>query len=415
MTPAINTPSVASVALPRWKRIASAGQLIVALVATLAFLGYLLRSPAASTEPTEQRTAAPPEPVSLLGEGRIRIDPTSPLNAKFQVAEVVPVRITAPILRVTGTVVASLRPGHATPEDLALEAVASTALAASRPNTYWQFSTADILTLFTDWQRAKADIAFTRMQLTSSKALAEARLTAQKALVERLEKYVAAGTDAKKDLDVARADLIQVRMTGQKEIHEAEKASMNAIRDEASTAKQLQQAGLDPAMLSTVTSDVDIVMADVPEGFLGRAKSGQSCEAQFFGIPNTIFTGKVRSIAPVITKDRRSLRVLFTIDDLRDQLRPGMFAEIGLGTDPREALLAPAEGAIHIARNDYLLVETGEPGVWRIAQVELGELRNGKIEVHRGLQSGDRVLGQGAILLKPVIVKSLRSATEGSP
>src|SRR5205085_1314404 len=125
---------------------------------------------------------------------------------------------------------------------------------------------------------------------------------------------------------------------------EAETALLKAKRDELTFARQLQQAGLDPALLTSVTSDVDIVMADVPERFLGTVKVEQQCQAEFFGIPKQLFRGKVKSIAPVISKERRSLRVLFTIEDLNDQLRPGMFAEIGLGIDEREALLAPSEG-----------------------------------------------------------------------
>ena len=148
-------------------------------------------------------------------------------------------------------------------------------------------------------------------------------------------------------------------------------------------------------------------MADVPEGFLGRVKIGDGCEARFFGFPDQTFTGRVKSIAPVIARERRSLRVLFTVDDLHDQLRPGMFAEIGIGTDARDALLAPAEGVVHVGRADYLLVATPGPEVWRVTPVEVGELREGRLEIVKGLKPGDRVLGQGTILLKPAIVAAV--------
>src|SRR5262249_52501848 len=157
---------------------------------------------------------------------------------------------------------------------------------------------------------------------------------------------VKGGTDSEKDLAAAQADLLQAKLQGRKDIYEAETAIRVAMRNEAATSRQLQQAGLEPALLNSVTSDVDIVMAEVAEGFLTRGKVGQGCEARFFGIPDKIFKGTVNSISPVVAKDRRSLRVLFMIDDPSDELRPGMFAEIGLGTDAREALLAPAEGVL---------------------------------------------------------------------
>jgi multidrug efflux pump subunit AcrA (membrane-fusion protein) len=90
-----------------------------------------------------------------------------------------------------------------------------------------------------------------------------------------------------------------------------------------------------------------------------------------------------------------------------------MFAEIGLGTDPRNALLAPADGVVHVGRTDYLLVATPSPDVWRVTPVEVGELREGQLEIVKGLKAGDRVLGQGTILLKPAIVASVGSSDFG--
>ena len=145
-------------------------------------------------------------------------------------------------------------------------------------------------------------------------------------------------------------------------------------------------------------------MADVPEAMLARVKVGQGCQARSFGVPNQVFTGKVNSIAPVLSKERRSLRVLFTINDPDDQLRPGMFAEIGLGTDPRDALLMPTDGVIHIGRADYALVAAGE-GRWRGVEVKVGEPLGNEVEILDGLQRWRQVLGKGAILLKPALVK----------
>jgi len=84
-----------------------------------------------------------------------------------------------------------------------------------------------------------------------------------------------------------------------------------------------------------------------------------------------------------------------------------MFAEIGLGTDPHETVLMPAEGVLHVGRADYALVGT-DSGVWQITEVTVGELTDAGVEILAGLQGGERVLGTGAILLKPFVVKALQ-------
>jgi hypothetical protein len=382
------------------------------LAATLAALAYLLFVPTARPAPsTEFESAA--SAVRVVGPGVVRVEPDTPLGRSLQVVTVRQTRVTAPVLTVTGTVVASLRPGNTTKAPPGLLAVAGVPAPVGRGSDYWQFNSPEVLTAFTDWQKSKADVAFAGTQLVAIRQLADARLDAQHKLVERFVKLVAAGTDTEKDLAAARADLKQAEITGRKDVHEAETAVRVAQRNEAALARQLQQAGLDPALLTSVTSDVDIVMADVPESYLDRVKAGQGCEARFFGLPGQAFAGQVKSIAPVISKERRSLRVLFTVTDLNDQLRPGMFAEIGLGTDPRDTLLAPADGVVHVGRADYMLVGAESPDTWRATEVRVGDLRGAEFEVVTGLKPGDRVLGRGAILLKPLVVTAVRAA--GAP
>jgi multidrug efflux pump subunit AcrA (membrane-fusion protein) len=175
----------------------------------------------------------------------------------------------------------------------------------------------------------------------------------------------------------------------------------------------LQQSGLEPKLLKSATADLDVIVADVPEAFLSRVKVGQQCRARFFGIPGQDFPGNVESILPVLSRERRTLRLLFVIDDPKDQLRPGMFAEIGLGTEARDALLAPADGILHVGRADYALVAGQGEGVWRVAEVQVGEPQARQVEVLSGMADGDRVIGKGAILLKAIVARSLQDEASG--
>lgn len=381
------TPRVAS----RWSRLWARFQFILCLGLTAGVLGYLLWGPEARPRAAaEDQPSAAPESVRLVSHNHIRVVPGCPLCQMLQVATVKPVEITDPVLTVTGTVVASLRP------------------APGKDTDCWQFNTPELLTAYTDWQKAASDIEFSETQLGQIRQLAETRISAQEKLVERMKRLVAAGTDTEKDLAAAQAELIQAQIQGRKEIHEAETAVRLARRTEAALARQIQQAGLEPELLRAGKSDVDIVMADVPEGMVTRVRPDQACQARFFGLPNLVFSGHVRAIAPVLSKEHRSLRVLFAIRDPQDLLRPGMFADIGLGTDPRPALLMPPEGIVHVGRSDYALVCSNEND-FRVTEVQVGELHDQQLEILGGLSAGDRVAGKGVILLKPIIIEALQS------
>ena len=208
----------------------------------------------------------------------------------------------------------------------------------------WQFATPDLLSAFADWQKAVVDTKFQETQLKAIRELNESRIDAQQEVVTRMEKLVAAGTDTQKDLVAERTNLIQFKIQGRKDIHEAETNVEVARRTEATLARQLQQAGLEPTMLRSAAAEGEIVVAEVPERLMDRVKLDMTCEVRFYALPNRVFTGKVSCISPVISKDKRVLNVQFVVKDPQNAIRPGMFAQIGLGTDKRQSLLMPADG-----------------------------------------------------------------------
>ncbi|HEX3313790.1 MAG TPA: efflux RND transporter periplasmic adaptor subunit [Gemmataceae bacterium] len=393
-------------------RILSTGQFLIALGLTCAALAWLLLVPAAETVEKKDERQPPNEVVTVVGDRLISIRPDSIIakNLAKDCATIEAIEVSTPKVTVTGRVVASLRPGG-----------------AGKKSDYWQFDTAENLTAYTDWQKAIADIAFSDEQLKSISKLADARIEAQKKVVDRLEKTVADGSDARKDLDAERANYVQLQIQGRKDKHEAETQLRLAQRTEAATARQLQQGGLEPELLAATTKDVDIVMAEVPEVRIDDVKVGQKVTATFVSLGTKPYFGAIDRIAPTLSKDRHSLRVLCKVKDLLDELRPGMFADIGLGTDKRDAILVPAEAVLHIKRWDFVLVAHDEKaGIWRVARVKIGDLHNEKgvecLEVLSGLKTGARVLSRGAILIKPIVVQSLAvdpswmaSANEGRP
>lgn len=375
-----------------WFRIQFVLSLAIAggVLAYIAWMPTGLHRPEVETPRIERESV-----VEAVGPGLVRVDPESSLFRKLRIDVAESREITSPKLQVTGTVVASLRPvGEAGSEE-------------------WQFDDPEVLEVFHEWQRVLIDINFAEEQVERIKELTETRTLAQRKIVERLERLVAAGTDTAADLEEARAELLEREIEGRREIHEAETELRRAHQEEAVLVRRLQLVGLEPATFDDATKDIDVVVADVPEESQHLVRVGQQCEARFFGLRREVFPGVVRSIAPVLSPERRSLRVLFFVDDPDDKLRPGMFAEIGMGTEPREAILIPESSIIHIGREDYVFVQ-GEEGeeTWRVVPVEVGDTVNGLAEMFTGLNPGDRIITEGAILLKPAAAASLTGNTD---
>ncbi len=375
-----------------WSKISFAVQFFVSVAIAAAAVLYLTVVPG-HHEPTHDETrGAPPQVATEVGPNLVRVEPDSELAGKLASVVVAVEKVSFAKLRVPGSVVASYRPGMDQRDD------------------YWQFDDPDVLDTFQDWQRAKLDIEFAKEQLERVKELAEVQVAAQKKVVDRLERLVRAGTDTEADLEIARAEYLSAEIEGRQSVHEASTDLRVARQEEAVARQQLQLAGLEPRLLEQATTDDDIVLAFIPEEHVKRVFVGQQCEARLPSLPGRIYPGEVRSIAPALSRERRAVSVLFFVEDPDDEMRPGLFADIAVGTEPRAAVLIPTLGVIHIGLNDYVFVATDEPGVYRVVQVSVGMERGPRIEIESGLQAGDRVLTQGAILLKPVAVAALQQA-----
>ncbi len=330
---------------------------------------------------------SPGEAVRVTGPSAIFVDHRTPLAAHLELVEVARESVAYPLLTVTGSVVARIRPG------------------AEPLRERWQFASIEIASDYADWIKADTDIEFSQRQLESTRTLVAAQIDRYEKVVNHLNKV--AKEIAGKELRTAEADLVQARLQGQKDIFAAETALRLAGRQKVALERKLSQAGIEPVVLSRAREGMVLISANVPEAKISLVEEGQSCEARFFSLPTRVFMARVEALGTVLSTTRRTMRVLFDLDDLKDQLKPGMFAEVGLGTNPREALLVPTNAVLHIGSGDYVFKVAGDAEHFQVVEVQISESRGEKVEVRSGLAAGDRIAGNEAVLLKPLAVQSL--------
>jgi cobalt-zinc-cadmium efflux system membrane fusion protein len=363
-------------------------------IATIAVVVSLLWPPPARQASAKPAAATVSTAFHLSPEGDIIIPADSSLREKVEIVQVEPEEVSFPLLRVTGSIVARLIDTAKVPQER---------LKAAEDR--WQFSSEDLASTYAEWLKTQTEIDTAKKQLAKVQQLTDTTVNHLTAVVERTKKLYESGTEAGKELQKAKVDLEQAKLQGQKDLYAAQSNLRLAEKNLDSLERRFQQAGIDPAIFETNEEDTTLIVANVPEQKMALVHEGQSCAAQLYGYPGRQFTGHVERIGETVSQDRRTMRVLFHITDSEDLLKPGMFAEVGLGTDKRPALLVPAEAMLHVANTDYLLVAEGD-GHWRITACEIGESHGTKVEVTSGIAAGDRIIGRGAILLKPLVVQA---------
>ncbi len=378
--------------ISRTVRLWRSGWMLVAGIAAVVIVGMLVRPSRSHEAGAAVRSHSLRSPEDLVGvdeSGLILVKPDTPLARNLEVISVIKQVTNVARLKVTGSIVARIRPGT---EPLAER---------------WQFASADVASGYVDWVKSQADIEFNRQRLATTRELTQSQIDRFQATVDRLLPLAPQGGIAGKDLRMAEADLVQAKLQGQKDVFEAETAVRAAERQKTALERQLAQAGIEPIVFSRARDGMVLVSANVPESKISLVKHGQPCDVIFYGFPGKIFSAHVEELGSVLSTERRTLRVLFDLTDLDGELKPGMFAEVGLGTDTREVLLVPANAIVHLGRNDYVFRQTADGQHFAVVEVQISESRGDQVEVLKGLQPGDRIAGNEAVLLKPLAVRSL--------
>lgn len=152
---------------------------------------------------------------------------------------------------------------------------------------------------------------------------------------------------------------------------------------------------ISPGDVITTLDDTSVIKLDfaVPENFVSTLREGLSVRATAPAFPGRTFTGKVASIDSRVDINTRSVTVRALLTNEDGALKPGMFLNVDLAKDEREAVVIPEEALTPEAEKQYVFVVTDGKAVRR--EVRIGGRRPGSVEILDGLNVGDSVVVEG--------------------
>jgi membrane fusion protein (multidrug efflux system) len=173
---------------------------------------------------------------------------------------------------------------------------------------------------------------------------------------------------------------------------------------------------ISPGDVITTLDDTSVIKLDfsVPENFLASLREGLSIRATAPAFPGRSFAGSVASIDSRVDMNTRSVIVRALLANEDGALKPGMFLNVTLANDEREALVIPEEALSPEADRQYVYVVTD--GKVSRREVRIGGRRPGSVEVLAGLTAGERVIVEGTQKVRDgAMVRSTERASEESP
>jgi len=143
------------------------------------------------------------------------------------------------------------------------------------------------------------------------------------------------------------------------------------------------------------------VEVSVPERFLSLLKLDQTIELRVAAFPGRKFTGQVYFIAPQVDTNTRTALVKAKIANADFALKPGMFANLDLTLQLRDAAVVVPEPAIMVNADKAMLYLVDKDMNAQLRPVKLGVRSAGVVEILEGVEAGQLVIVEGVQKVRP--------------
>ena len=141
------------------------------------------------------------------------------------------------------------------------------------------------------------------------------------------------------------------------------------------------------------------VSADVPESSIRFVQVGERIDVTLSAYPGEAFRGRVTRIADTVDPQTRTVKVRAELDNSHGRLRPEMFGSIRHTEAIRTMPVLPPGAVVQGDGRSVVFVEEA-PGRFRQTDVKVGPRAGDLLPVLAGVKPGDRVVVDGAMLLK---------------
>jgi cobalt-zinc-cadmium efflux system membrane fusion protein len=176
---------------------------------------------------------------------------------------------------------------------------------------------------------------------------------------------------------------------------------------------ELVEPGSDVMLLADLTTVwvwADIYEQDLPRLIQARNLGPIPVNVLVRAFPGQPFEGKIDYVGATMEERTRTVKVRATVENTDRLLRPGMFCEIRMGVGTREEALAIPEGALLSDEGRDFVFRHWKEDYYVRRPVKRGREFPDRVEILEGLEPGDRIVVEGAFLLKSDILREKMGA-----
>jgi cobalt-zinc-cadmium efflux system membrane fusion protein len=132
-----------------------------------------------------------------------------------------------------------------------------------------------------------------------------------------------------------------------------------------------------------------------------RIKQGAGARLSFAALPGQDLRGNVSMVGRNVERESRTVPIRIDVDNKNNVLRPGMSATatVPVGETGGTILTVPV-AAVQRVRNEWCVFLPKDANHFEIRRIGRGRDLGSEVEVLSGLRPGDKIVVDGAFLLK---------------
>lgn len=209
---------------------------------------------------------------------------------------------------------------------------------------------------------------------------------------------ISAASDRLAALQVPDAAIDKLRKTGKISQTITLYAPQNGVVD---NLKAREGMYIKPGMniMSIGTLEHIWVIGEIFERQASVVQTGNAVRMQLDYLPGRLWKGRVDYIYPSLNLKTRTAQVRVRFENPDAYLRPGMFAQMEIATEPGdETLLIPREALIRTGSQSRVVLALGD-GQFKSVAVNVGRIAEQQAEILSGLKAGDRIVSSAQFLI----------------
>jgi cobalt-zinc-cadmium efflux system membrane fusion protein len=213
----------------------------------------------------------------------------------------------------------------------------------------------------------------------------------------RLQGLGEANGIAQKDVDQANAD------------HQTAAAALRAARDAVRTLGKTE-AQIDRIIAAgrfdrdAVHSSGKWVVANISESDSPLVRVGQTVAVKVTAFPGRVYLGRVARIYTTVDPDTHRMTARAQVSDARDELRPGMLADVTVRIGgPVDSPAVPATAIVREGDGTMVAWVTSDRHYFLQRPLKLGLQADGRYQVLEGLRPGELLAVDGGVFLSNLL------------